>query len=193
MIAANDIQTILAEIRKGGPASAKMIAIDGRPCSGKTELAFKIADALDAEVFHIDDLFLPMQQWAPDLQPAFPFPYFRYEEFLRGVRALSRGKVFRYTPYDPETKELSTEVTILTPDRPVIIEGVSTLNPQLAKLYSKKIFIQSDVKTELAAVMERNDADSKKLWQELYLPSVDIYMETNPTERADFVVAGRGL
>jgi uridine kinase len=193
MIAANDIKTILAEIRKGGPASAKMIAVDGRPCSGKTALAIEIADALDAEIFHVDDLFMPMQDWAPDLQPAFPFPYFRYEEFLRGVRTLSRGKVFRYTPYDWNTGELSIEVTIITPDRPVIIEGVSTLNSQLAKLYSKKIFVQSDAKTELAAAMERNGAESEKLWKGLYLPSVDLYMETNPAERADLIVAGRGL
>jgi hypothetical protein len=138
-------------------------------------------------------LFLPKSQWAPNLQAGFPFPYFRYEEFLRGVRALSRGKVFRYTPYDKETGELSDETTLITPDRPVIIEGCSTLHPQLARLYSKKIFVQSDAKSELSAVLEQFSGEDKELWKNLYLPSVDLYMETDPVEKADLIVAGRGL
>jgi len=67
----------------------------------------------------------------------------------------------------------------ITPDRPLIIEGVSALNPQRAKLYSKKkCFVKSDAKKELAACHGTRCAESQKIWKEKLYIRVWIFIWT---------------
>ena len=51
-----------------------LIAIDGRPCSGKTTLAGKLENAVDAQVIYIDQFFIPQKDW-PEI-PNLAFPSF---------------------------------------------------------------------------------------------------------------------
>jgi hypothetical protein len=77
--------------------------------------------------------------------------------------------------------------------KPIVIEGVSSLNPALCDLYGLKIFVESDRKTSLQTALRRGVGAWEREWRELFLPSADIYMQTGPERRADFLVPGRGI
>lgn len=171
-----------------------LIAIEGRPCSGKTTLAVKLAELLHAETYHLDEFFIPVHQWPADIQPGFPFPYFRYDEFASGIRTLAEGKPFKYFSYDWKLGDISSVPSEIIPGRnPIIIEGVSTLDSSLVGYYSKKIFVVSDPNTEWNAILARDGKKFEDQWKNLYLPSVECYYQTRPWEKADVLFAGRGV
>jgi uridine kinase len=77
--------------------------------------------------------------------------------------------------------------------KPVVIEGVSALNPALCDLCGLKIFVETDRSTVLQAALRRGSGAWEREWRELFLPSVDVYMRTRPERRADLLVPGRGI
>jgi hypothetical protein len=73
-----------------------------------------------------------------------------------------------------------------------MVEGVSSLNTAVVELYGLKIFVDSDRSTTLEAAIRRGGATWSEEWRDLFLPSVDIYMQSHPDLRADLIVPGRG-
>ena len=169
-----------------------IIAIDGRPGSGKTTLAIQLEKALKAQAIYLDEFFIPQEQWPIDQTPRFPFFYFRYQEFLNGIKVLAAGKSFSYFSYDWQTNAVSKEPTIINPAKIIIVEGVSALNKELAGLYYKRIWVASDNETEWKTIEERESGKNVDLWKQIYLPSVDLYCKQRPWESADIIYAGRG-
>ena len=171
-----------------------LVAIDGRPCSGKTTLTLALAERLGAQTYFLDEFYLPPTQWPKNIQPGFPFPYFRYDEFVTGIQTLARGNPFKYFAYDFETGELAHSPTEISPSgKPILVEGVSVLNPVLLTNYHKKVYVVSDPSSERDRILSREKGRSKELWETLYLPSVDLYSKTCPWKNADILFAGRGV
>ncbi len=189
----NSFQSLLNELEPLAQYRPLLIGIDGRPCAGKTTLTMELADALNAQTIYLDEFFIPQKLWPKDAKPAFPFFYFRYNEFLEGVKTLAQGRPFHYFSHDWDKNGLSAEPTIITPDKVIIVEGVSALNPELVDLYFKKIWVASDRKNERAAVITRDGEKNILLWQKFYIPSIDLYCLSKPWERADILYAGRGV
>lgn len=169
-----------------------LIGIDGRPCSGKSTLADKLVEEIGAEAIFLDDFFIPQADWPKDIKPAFPFPFFRYQEFVQGVLALSHGRIFRYRAFDWVTKRLG-DLRTVDPKNTIIVEGVSALCEQLVSYFYRKIFVVSDRTDEFDAIAERENQEGLMLWKQLYLPSVELYWQTKPWKRADILYAGRGV
>jgi uridine kinase len=96
-----------------------------------------------------------------------------------------------YAPFDWETLTISKEPKTVSLAKPVIVEGVSSLNPVLAGLYGLKIFVDSDRATALEAATRRGAGMWFEEWRDLFLPSADIYMQSHPALRADLIVSGR--
>jgi uridine kinase len=188
-----NFQSLLNELEPLPQHRPLIIGIDGRPCAGKSTLTIKLAEALNAQIIYLDEFFIPQKLWPKDAKPAFPFFYFRYNEFLEGVKNLAQGKTFRYFSHDWDNNDLSAEPTIITPDKVIIVEGVSALNPALVDLYFKKIWVASNLKNERSAVIIRDGEKNIDLWQRYYIPSIDIYCLSKPSERADIIYAGRGV
>lgn len=172
---------------------ARLIAIDGLPVAGKSTLAEKVAAGLQAECIYLDDFVKPEAQWRARAVPAFPFDYIRYDEFLGAVKTLARDGACTYQLYDWATGRLGDEHRTVRLDGPVIIEGVSSLHPELAPLYDLRLWVESDAATMLEASLERGVGAWEREWRDLFLPSVELYLQTKPRERADFRVAGRGV
>ncbi len=170
-----------------------LIGIDGRPDSGKTTVAVKLEEAIRAQAIYLDEFFIPQKQWPQDAKPQFPFFYFRVQEFIDGIKALAAGKPFSYFTYDWQTNGLSAQPKVIKPEGVIIVEGVSALNAELAPLYDKKIWVASDQESEFAAIASRENEKNLDLWQNIYLPSVDIYCLQKPWKRADIIYAGRGI
>jgi len=170
---------------------ARLIGIDGLPVSGKSTLATRLATELGATVVSLDDFVRPEAEWRGRTAPAFPFPFIRYTEFLNAVAALSRGEVARSPRYDWETGQFAAPRDI-RPDGLLVVEGVSAFHPRLAPLYDLRLWVESDPATVLEASLIRGVGDWEHEWRTLFLPSVELYLETGPADRADIRVAGRG-
>jgi uridine kinase len=170
-----------------------LIGIDGLPVSGKSTLADRICGELGYDSISLDDFVLPEADWPSRDRPAFPFEYIRYGEFLDAIRSLAATGSCRYRPYDWSTGGVSATEREVTMDRGVVVEGVSALHPDVAARYGLRIFVESDASTTLEASVSRGVGDWEREWRDLFLPSADIYMRTDPRSRADLVVAGRGV
>ena len=160
------VEELLAQIM-ARPSKPRLLAIDGLPCSGKTTLAERPAD----------------------IRPGFPFPFFRTEEISAIVQSLARGAVASFHPYDWETERLTTATRELA--APLIVEGCSVLCEDLAPLFDVRIWVESDAATLRAAQRARDGDRDADVWDALYLPSVERWMQTEPWRRADVFVAGR--
>ncbi len=171
---------------------ARLIGIDGLPVSGKSTLAEALAESLGASVIYLDDFVRPELEWRGRVAPGFPFPYMRHEAFFSAVETLIEAGSCCYPLYDWETGEVGKEMRHITLDRPVIFEGVSALCARLYMHYDLRIWVESDAATTLSASLARGVGAWAQEWQELFLPSVDLYLAERPWERADFVVRGRG-
>jgi uridine kinase len=175
-----------------GALTRPLIGIDGLPCAGKTTLACRLQNMYGFEILHVDEFLRPEAEW-PNRKPGFPFPYLRYDEFLAAVTALAETGACDYYPFDWETLAIATEPRHLTTQRPVIVEGISTLVPVLANYYGLKIFVRSERDSVLQVAKARNFGIWAKEWRKIFLPSADMYMMSKPEERADIVVPGRGI
>jgi uridine kinase len=172
--------------------TARLIAIDGLPCSGKSALADRLAAAFGLETLAFDDFYLPEPLWPRGIRPGFPFPFFRVKEFHEALHGLATEGRCSYRPYDWCNGQISSIARELYRRGPLIVEGCSVLDPQLEPHYDLRLFVASDRETVLAARRARDGDHDAENWQRLFLPSVDLYMATLPERRADFVISGRG-
>jgi uridine kinase len=170
----------------------RLIGIDGLSVSGKSTLADRLETELGAQVLYLDDFILPEAEWRGRIGPSFPFEYVRYAEFLAAVQMLARGETICIPLYDWSTGRVGDAHREIRPEGMVVVEGVSALHPNLAPLYDLRLWVESDATTTLAASLARGVGDWEREWRELFLPSVALYLETEPRARADYVVAGRG-
>ena len=170
----------------------RLIGIDGLPVSGKSTLADRFAEEFGSNVISLDDFVLPQAEWPTPIRPGFPFPYIRHAAFFGSVETLAHTGACRFQLYDWDRQALGSWKEVRLGEKPVVVEGVSALAAKLAPLYDLKIWVESDRDTTLQASLERGVGDWEKQWRELFMPSVDIYLDTNPMERADVIIAGRG-
>lgn len=174
------------------PLSADMIAIDGLPLAGKSTLAERLVSEFGLGLISVDEFVRPEEDWS-GAAPAYPFPYFRNEEFAAALRALRHeGQCFFY-PYDWEMGFVSPEPRYIVRDKPVIVEGVGVLDPALCDLYDLRFFIESDVSSLWDARTQRDGESWAAHWRDLFIPSAELYAATHPAARADLLVKGRGL
>lgn len=184
-----DFDAVLARLR--AQPELQLVAIDGLPLSGKSTLADRLETELGATTLYLDDFVRPEAEWRGRVAPEFPFPYIRYGEFLAAVQQLGRGEPARYRRYDWGTGRLA-EWRVVEPLGLVLVEGVSALHPALAPLYDLRLWVESDGATTLTASLARGVGEWETEWRELFMPSVELYLATGPSERADLLVAGRG-
>jgi uridine kinase len=170
----------------------RIVAIDGLPCAGKSTMAERLAKRIGAQCVQLDEFVLPKTEWPLSESAAFPFKFIRYNAFLAAVEALAIEGQCLFRPFDWNTLAISERVRTVKLGKPVIIEGVSSLHPRLCGLYDVRVFVESNRATTLQVATERSSGLWREEWQDLLLPSVDLYLRTEPQKRADLLVAGRG-
>ena len=163
-----------------------LVAIDG------PTLAQQITEELGAECLGLDDFVRPEAGWSSRDKPSFPFDFVRYGEFVDAVRSLAHNRRCLFHPYNWETGRVEDLPKVVRGDGIALVEGVSTLHPGLAPLYDLRIWIESDAETTLAASLRRGVGSWAHEWGFLFLPSVELYLQTDPKARADWVACGRG-
>ena len=122
-----------------------MIGIAGPSCAGKTELARRLADALDAPIVALDSYYysldhLPLEQRArsnfdvPDALDA--------ELLVRHVGQLARGEEIQVPVYDFSCHQRTTAVRAVRATRYALIEGLFTLHWEAVReLLAVKLYV----------------------------------------------------
>lgn len=170
----------------------RLIGIDGLPCAGKSTLVDRLEALAGAQCIYLDDFVLPRSDWASEA-PGFPFGYIRYDDFAKAIEDVALHGATRYRPFDWATGKVGAEFKEVNRSAPVIVEGVSALNPDFCAHYDDTVFVESDSASLPSALAKRGYGPWKEEWQTIFLPSVDIYMQTRPRDRASLLVAGRGI
>lgn len=122
-----------------------MIGIAGPSCAGKTELAIRLADALDAPIVALDSYYhsldhLPLEQRA---RANFDVPEALDADLLaRHVDRLARGYEIPVPVYDFTCHMRTTTVRVVRPAPYVLIEGLFTLHWEaLRELLGVKLYV----------------------------------------------------
>lgn len=157
-----------------------VIAIDGRCASGKTTLAQKLAEELDANVFHMDDYFLRVQQRTKERfeEPGGNVDRERFYEEI-GVK-LHTNEDIVYSPFDCKTLTVSQPRTIKQKQY-TIIEGSYSMHPDLRNLYDYLIYLTIDSKFQLQRIQKRNP-DKINMFIERWIPFEEKYFKVNHLE-----------
>jgi len=170
-----------------------LLAIDGLPVSGKTTLAERLVNEVGARCLWLDEFVKPEAEWASRDKPSFPFDYIRYDDFINAVRSLALERQCEYRPFDWQAGRNAEQPKVLTAAGIVVVEGVSALHPVLAPLYDLRVWVESDAETTFSAAVKRGVGAWAKEWEFMFLPSVELYLQTDPRDRADLIVSGRGI
>ncbi len=166
--------------------TARIVAVDGAPVAGKSTLAKRLKAKFGLHVLGLDEFF------SGPAAPSWPFRYYRYDAFIQALDDWRQRGRFRYQPFDWLKMRVSESVREVATDGPLLVEGCSLLQPDLADRYDVAFFVESDLASRQAAQRERDGAFMADTWRDAIWPSVELYLATQPARLADHLVAGRG-
>jgi len=168
----------LRSSRPPAGTATRIVAVDGPGGAGKSTLAERLAEALDAPVVHTDDF----ASWD---EPLDWWPRLRDEVLV----PLSRGERARYRKSDwsGSGREEWGEVS---PEAFVVLEGVSASRVAFRPFLAFAIWVETPRELRLARGLERDGEAMRGQW-EAWMAEEDAYVERErPHERADAVVRG---
>ena len=167
---------------------AKWIAIDGRCGSGKTTLAACLREALGAQVIHMDDFYLRLEQRTKERYRE-PGGNVDRERFLSEVlEPLRKGSDVSWHPFSHLTMSLSNEVKMAFAGVLTVVEGSYSLHPDLRWAYDLKIFSDISPEEQRKRILTRNGANAPMFF-ERWIPLEELYFEKmGIRDHADIIV-----
>lgn len=164
-----------------------VIGIDGRCASGKTTLSSFLKNELDANVFHMDDYFLRVEQ---RIKERFEEPGGNVdrERFLEEIGSrMHTDEDIIYAPFDCNEMKVKESMRVKQ-KKYTIIEGAYAFHPELIHLYDLKIFLDIDPDVQIQRLEKRNP-DKVKMFINRWIPFEERYFDTfKIREKADIVV-----
>lgn len=169
------VQTILRSIKQTDhPKRPYIIAIDGRCGAGKSTIAARLAEELNATLFHMDDYFLRPEQRTPE-RFSTPGENIDHERFLEEVLIpLKEGRTITYSPYSCTTQTLLDPITV-TPADIVIVEGSYALHPTLRAYYDLRVFLTLFPREQEARIRARNGDAIWPMFKNRWIPMEEAY------------------
>lgn len=163
----NQIQKILDE------KYSLLLAIDGRCGCGKSSLGAELAKCLDANLFHMDDFYLPFRQRVENWQEI-PAGNMDLTRFLTEVlEPALNGQEILYRAFScPQRRYLQEKR--LPPKRVNIVEGSYSQHPFLADAYDVKLFVTAERSIQEARLQAR-EGDHYKAFEEIWIPMEENY------------------
>ncbi len=164
-----------------------VVCIDGMCASGKTTLAKRLGDVLNAPVYHMDDFFLPpVKRTEKRLLEA--GGNVDYERFRTDVLdPLLLKKPFSFRPFDCSRMDYAASV-MCAPSALSIVEGSYACHPALADGYDLKIFLSVGSDTQIERIRKRNGEKMLERFIREWIPMENRYFEAFAIqEKADYV------
>lgn len=165
-----------------------IIAIDGNSGTGKTELAERLRNHYDANLFHMDDFFLQSRQ-RTEARLAETGGNVDYERFKAEVlEKISLADGFSYQISDCRLGRLAGWVRVAP--KPVnIVEGVYSMHPALIGHYHLKIFMTVAKDIQLERIRRRSGEELLERFITEWIPKEDEYFSHfGVREQADLVI-----
>ena len=163
------------------------VLIDGRCASGKSTLGAALAERLGANLFHMDDFFLPFDKKTPE-RLGRPGENVDHERFLAEVLTPhATGKPFSYRPFDCKTFTLSPPVSV--PAKKLnIIEGSYCLHPYFGDPYDLKILLTVSETAQELRILQRPEF-LRERFRNQWIPMENRYLEHfRIAEKADLIL-----
>lgn len=152
----------------------RFIGIAGLSCSGKTTLANKLANRLDAPVISLDDYYLPFSGLSFEERTNLNFDapeMFDSPLLLQNLLHLKEGKEVLHPTYDFVEFTRGVEEVRIEPTEYVLIEGQYALYwPEINSLLSSRVFLDIDPKICLERriardVVQRGRSEEEVRWR----------------------------
>ncbi len=183
---------LVEKIEKIQPKHTQLlIGIDGGGGAGKTTFATKIADMLGAEIIHLDDLYKQKKDRVNELQNGdinidFDWARIKKEIFI----PIKNGDEIQYSFYNWDQDKITHQVNVLK-DRPIIIEGGYSLQPEFFNEYDFTVWIETPEDTRMNRAMIRDGEHMRPHWEKTWLPADKRYKDTHKTyQQVDLSIDG---
>lgn len=165
-----------------------IVAIDGRCGSGKTTLANKLAEHYDANLFQMDDFYLPFDMQT-DQRLALPGGHMDHERFfIEVIDPLLAQMTIIYRAFDCQ-KQAYNQGKQIPPKRINIIEGSYAMHPDLSSVYDLKVFMSVNPDEQMKRIQQRSGDVKALRFKNLWIPMEEKYFEAFDIEaQCDFVI-----
>ena len=161
----------------------KAMAIDGPGGSGKSTLARQLAKDLGAEIISMDDFLLPATNYRLSaIAKNYDLDRFNQEV----IYSILAGAPIRYKVFNGETGK--AETVVVPTDKPVIIDGIYSLEVRFREAYDLSIFVHANRETLLHRGMKQGELGS---WLDKWLVGEETYLDAqSPMSAATLILDG---
>jgi len=152
------------------------IAIDGNCGAGKTTLGEMLRAVYDANLFHMDDYFLPFPRKTSE-RLALPGGNVDHERFDSEIApSLRTHSPVTFRAYDCSTGSLGEAVTVPA-TRVSVTEGSYSLYPTLRNAYDLTVFLSLDPETQSRRILQRNGEAMHRRFINEWIPMENHYFD----------------
>lgn len=153
-----------------------VVGIDGRSAAGKSNLAERLAQELDAGLVRMDHFFLQAGQRTKE-RLAEAGGNFDRERFLTEViEPLENGTDLSYQVYDCRNQKLAERI-VIPHNKVAVVEGAYSLYPLFRSVYDLSVFLTVDRETQSRRILERNGEAQQKRFLEEWIPMEERYIK----------------
>lgn len=162
-----------------------ILSIDGCSASGKSTLAFRLANDFSGAVVPVDDFFLPLTLRTPE-RLAEPGGNVHYERFLAQIvtpllEIKKHNKAQPYWPelswerYDCSAGTFSPAVKNTGKASLLIIEGAYSMRPEFRQIYDASVFLSVPAPVQRKRILARNGQARYEAFRDKWIPLENRY------------------
>lgn len=168
----------------------KVIAIDGHAASGKTTLASNLSKALDCDVIHMDDFFLP-KDLRSEARLSEAGGNVHYERVKKEVIDGLSNEMIQYRQFDCSKMDFGQKITINLGSW-LIVEGSYACHPYFGSYMDLSVFLQVPYDIQVQRIRQRNGEYMLEKFVETWIPMENKYFEVYQIKaKADMVISGK--
>ena len=141
----------------------------------------ELSEHYNCPLIHMDEFFLRPEQRTPS-RYAVPGENIDHERFLEEVLLpLRRGQAVSYCPFDCQTQQLTSAITL--PAAPLyLIEGSYSCHPALRSHYDLRLFLTVEPEEQLRRITKRNGPDYAQVFRDRWIPLEEAYFSACDVE-----------
>jgi dephospho-CoA kinase len=143
-------------------------ALEGRAASGKSTLGALLERVYGANLFHMDDYFLPFERKTPE-RLAEPGGNVDYERAYEEIISRPKDAEILWRPFDCSEQGLGEWVRT-APKRLTVVEGCYSMHPTLRDGFDLKVFLDIDPERQSERILERNGPEMHARFVNEWIP-----------------------